>query len=56
MNLAHMLRAGDEGLTYLAYGTRVAGEIVYYPRSRKAWLGRVLVRVDLVEDYWDGEI
>jgi len=51
-----MLRAGDEGLTYLAYGTRVPGEIVYYPRSRKAWLGRVLVRMDLVEDYWDGEI
>ena len=39
--LAHMLRAGDEGLTYLAYGTRDTGEIVYYPRSRKAWLGRV---------------
>jgi uncharacterized cupin superfamily protein len=54
--LAHMLRAGDEGLTYLAYGTRDTGEIVYYPRSRKAWLGRVLVRVELVDDYWDGEV
>jgi uncharacterized cupin superfamily protein len=55
-NRAHMLRAGDEGLTYLAYGTRDTGEIVYYPRSRKAWLGRVLVRVELVDDYWDGEV
>jgi uncharacterized cupin superfamily protein len=56
MRLAHALRAGDEGLTYLAYGTREANEIVYYPRSRKAWLGRVMVRVDLVEDYWEGEV
>jgi uncharacterized cupin superfamily protein len=56
MNLAHMLRAGDQGLTYLAYGTRKPNEIVYYPRSRKAWLGRVLVRLELVDDYWDGEI
>jgi uncharacterized cupin superfamily protein len=55
-NRAHMLRAGGEGLTYLAYGTRDTGEIVYYPRSRKAWLGRVLVRVELVDDYWDGEV
>jgi uncharacterized cupin superfamily protein len=54
--LAHMLRAGDDGLTYLAYGTRDTGEIVYYPRSRKAWLGRVLVRVEPIDDYWDGEV
>ena len=44
MRLAHALRAGEQGLTYLAYGTRDTGEIVYYPRSKKAWLGRVLVR------------
>ncbi|MGZ6671029.1 MAG: cupin domain-containing protein [Solirubrobacteraceae bacterium] len=55
-NLAHMLRAGDQGLTYLAYGTRESGEVVYYPRSKKAWLGRVLVRVELVDDYWEGEV
>jgi uncharacterized cupin superfamily protein len=54
--LAHALRAGDEGLTYLAYGMRDQGEIVYYPRSRKAWLSGVLVRVDLVDDYWEGEV
>jgi uncharacterized cupin superfamily protein len=54
--LAHMLRAGEEGMTYLAYGTREPSEIVYYPRSKKAWLGRVMVRVELVDDYWEGEI
>jgi uncharacterized cupin superfamily protein len=56
MRLAHALRAGGDGMTYLAYGTRDSGEIVYYPRSRKAWLGRVLVRVDPVDDYWEGEV
>jgi uncharacterized cupin superfamily protein len=53
---AHALRAGPRGLTYLAYGMRVQGEIVFYPRSRKAWLGSVLVRVELVDDYWEGEL
>jgi uncharacterized cupin superfamily protein len=56
MRLAHAMRAGDEGLTYLAYGTRESNEIVYYPRSKKAWLGRVMVRLDLVDDYWEGEV
>jgi uncharacterized cupin superfamily protein len=56
MRLAHALRAGEHGMTYLAYGTRDTSEIVYYPRSKKAWLGRVLVRVDLAEDYWEGEV
>jgi uncharacterized cupin superfamily protein len=55
-NRAHMLRAGEHGLTYLAYGTRDTSEIVYYPRSKKAWLGRVLVRVELADDYWEGEV
>lgn len=52
---AHALVAGERGLTYLAYGTRVPGEVVYYPRSCKAWLGPLLVRVEPVTDYWDGE-
>jgi uncharacterized cupin superfamily protein len=56
MRLAHALRAGEQGMTYLAYGTRDTGEIVYYPRSKKAWLGRVLVRVEPIDDYWDGEV
>ncbi|MGZ4268603.1 MAG: cupin domain-containing protein [Solirubrobacteraceae bacterium] len=54
--LAHALRAADDReLTYLVYGTRCEQEIVFYPRSRKAWLGSVLVRLDVVDDYWDGE-
>jgi uncharacterized cupin superfamily protein len=54
--LAHALRGGPDGITYLVYGTRCPGEIVYYPRSRKAWLGSVLVRLDLADDYWEGEL
>lgn len=53
--VAHALVAGATGLTYLAYGLRRPGEIVYYPRSRKAWLGKIMVRVEPVSDYWDGE-
>jgi uncharacterized cupin superfamily protein len=53
---AHAMRAGPDGITYLAYGMREPGEIVYYPRSRKAWLGSVMVRLDLVDDYWEGEV
>jgi uncharacterized cupin superfamily protein len=56
MRFAHALRAGEQGMTYLAYGTRDPSEIVYYPRSKKAWLGRVMVRLDLVDDYWEGEV
>jgi len=54
--LAHALRGGPDGVTYLAYGTRRPDEIVYYPVSRKAWLGSVLVRLDLADDYWEGEV
>jgi uncharacterized cupin superfamily protein len=54
--VAHALRAGGRGLTYLAFGTREPGEVVFYPRSRKAYLGPLLVRVEPVADYWDGEL
>jgi uncharacterized cupin superfamily protein len=54
--LAHALRGGSEGITYLAYGTRDTGEITYYPRSKKAMLGSVMVRVDLADGYWEGEV
>jgi uncharacterized cupin superfamily protein len=54
--LAHALRGGPDGMTYLAYGMRDPSEIVYYPRSRKAWLGSVMVRLELVDDYWEGEV
>ncbi len=36
--VAHSFRAGDEGLTYLAYGTRETGDMCFYPQS-----GRVLL-------------
>jgi uncharacterized cupin superfamily protein len=54
--LAHALRGGPDGMTYLAYGMRERNEIVYYPRSRKAWLGSVMARLELVDDYWEGEV
>jgi uncharacterized cupin superfamily protein len=31
--IAHSFRAGDDGLTYLAYGTREANDVVYEPRA-----------------------
>jgi uncharacterized cupin superfamily protein len=54
--IAHMFRAGDEGMTMLLYGQRVRNEIVFYPRSKKAWVGQAFVRLDTVEDYWEGEL
>ena len=37
--MAHALRPGDRGLTYLAYGTREPGDMCFYPK-----LGRVSLR------------
>ena len=44
------------GLAYLAYGTREAGDVCYYPDSRKILFSGVdvIVRVERL-DYWDGE-
>jgi uncharacterized cupin superfamily protein len=53
---AHMFRAGAGDMTMLLYGQRNGNEIIFYPRSKKAWVGQVLVRFDVVEDYWDGEV
>ena len=54
--VSHLFRAGDGGLTYLAYGTRDPGDICYYPRSNKINFGGIGVigRVEKL-DYWDGE-
>jgi uncharacterized cupin superfamily protein len=54
--IAHAFRAGDAGLTYLAYGTREPADVCYYPRSNKiAFRGVGLIaRVERL-DYWDGE-
>jgi uncharacterized cupin superfamily protein len=54
--IAHTFRAGENGLTLLAWGTRVPGDVTYYPRSQKVnfqGLG-IIGRVEPL-DYWDGE-
>jgi uncharacterized cupin superfamily protein len=54
--IAHVFRAGERGLTYLAYGTREPGDVCYYPRSNKISFRGVGVigRLERLE-YWDGE-
>lgn len=54
--VAHSFRAGDEGMAYLAYGTRDTNDIAYYPRSNKVnFRGIKLIgRIERL-DYWDGE-
>jgi uncharacterized cupin superfamily protein len=54
--VAHAFRAGDGGLTLLAYGTRDPRDVAYYPRSGKVSLRGVGVigRLDVL-DYWEGE-
>lgn len=53
---AHALRAGDDGLTVLAYGTRDPRDVTFYPRSGKVNIRGIGVigRLDRL-DYWDGE-
>jgi uncharacterized cupin superfamily protein len=36
--VAHSLRAAQDGLTYLVYGTQVPGDSVYYPTRGQVWL------------------
>jgi uncharacterized cupin superfamily protein len=54
--VAHAFRAGDGGLTFLAFGTREPNDICYYPRSNKIafWGVGVIGRIERL-DYWDGE-
>jgi uncharacterized cupin superfamily protein len=54
--VAHAFRAGEGGLTLLAYGTRDDADIAYYPRSNKINFRGVGVigRIEKL-DYWDGE-
>jgi len=54
--VAHAIRAGDGGISVLAYGTREPNDICYYPRSGKIYfcgLG-VIGRLEQL-DYWEGE-
>jgi uncharacterized cupin superfamily protein len=54
--IAHAFRAGERGLTFLAYGTKEPNDISYYPRSNKISFRGVGVigRIEHL-DYWDGE-
>jgi uncharacterized cupin superfamily protein len=45
--VAHSLMAGDEGLTYLVYGTREPGDSVYYPQAGQVRLRGLGVTLDL---------
>lgn len=54
--IAHGFRAGEHGMVFLAYGTRNANDVCYYPRSNKIYF-RGLGLVARLEDipYDDGE-
>ena len=53
--VGHQLQAGDSGLTYLVYGTRLPYDYCYYPDSKKLGFGGgALFRIEPL-DYWDGE-
>jgi uncharacterized cupin superfamily protein len=54
--VAHAFRAGPGGCTLLAYGTREANDVAYYPRSGKVSFRGIglIARVEAL-DYWDGE-
>jgi uncharacterized cupin superfamily protein len=54
--VGHTFRAGPDGMTMLAYGTRDTADIIYYPRSDKISFKGVGVigRIERL-DYWDGE-
>jgi uncharacterized cupin superfamily protein len=45
--VAHQLRAGDQGLTYVVYGTREPGDSVYYPEARQVRLRGLGVTLDV---------
>jgi uncharacterized cupin superfamily protein len=54
--IPHCFRSGEQGLTYLAYGTKEPSDIAYYPRSNKIYfrgLG-LMARLEPL-DYFDGE-
>ena len=52
----HTFRAGDDGMTLLAFGMREPNDITYYPRSGKVSLRgiKAMFHVERV-GYWDGE-
>ena len=54
--LSHHFRAGEGGMTFLAYGTRKPNDVCYYPRSNKIyWRGLGLIARLEHLSYDDGE-
>ena len=54
--IAHSVVPGDQGITYLVYGTREPNDIAYYPRSNKVYFRGVGLMTRLEHlDYGDGE-
>jgi uncharacterized cupin superfamily protein len=53
---AHTLRAGDEGLDVLAFGTRGSTEIGHLPRAGVAWIGGTWTDVGGGEHPWEREV
>ncbi len=45
--VCHSIRAGEDGLTYLAFGTREPGDSVYYPESGSVRLRGLGVMLDV---------
>jgi uncharacterized cupin superfamily protein len=45
--VAHSLQGGEGGMTYLAYGTRLPGDSVYYPKTGKVRLRGLGVTLDV---------
>jgi uncharacterized cupin superfamily protein len=54
--VAHGIRAGEGGITYLAYGERCGDDMCFYPRSQKLSFGAfgLMTRVPRLS-YWDDE-
>lgn len=46
-SVAHALKAGPEGMTYLAYGTRVPGDSIYYPEQGQLWIRGLDLRLEV---------
>jgi uncharacterized cupin superfamily protein len=54
--VAHQFIAGEDGLTLLAWGTRVPNDILWYPDSGKVNLPGIGIKFRVEPlDYWDGE-
>jgi len=54
--VSHSLRAGDQGASFLVYGTRRPNDVCYYPRSNKIyWRGLGLIARLEPLSYDDGE-